>query len=223
MSSSPAEQPTDGRLSPRLGPDHGDVPPVARRLVVGISGASGAILGIRLLEVLRASEVETHLIVSPAGAQTITSETGWTVKQVEALAHVVHPHRNVGATIASGSFKTMGMVIAPCSVKTISGIAYGMTDDLISRAADVNLKEGRPVVAVFREAPLHVGHLRALTQFAEAGGIVFPPVPAFYARPKSVDDIVDQIVGRVLDRIGVDNALVRRWQGIREEVAGRDT
>jgi len=113
------------------------------------------------------------------------------------------------------------MVIAPCSVKTLSSIAYGITDDLISRAADVNLKEGRPVVALFREAPLHIGHLRALTQFAEIGGIVFPPVPAFYARPDSVDEVVTQIIGRVLDRIGVENALVRRWQGIRTEVGAR--
>jgi len=192
-----------------------------QRLVIGISGASGAILGIRLLEVLQPSGIETHLVISPAGAQTIVSETGWTVKQVEALAAVTHSHRDIGATIASGSFKTSGMVIAPCSVKTLSSIAYGITDDLISRAADVNLKEGRPVVALFREAPLHVGHLRALTQFAEIGGIVFPPVPAFYARPDSVDEVVTQIIGRVLDRIGVENALVRRWQGIRTEVGAR--
>ena len=192
-----------------------------QRLVIGISGASGAILGIRLLEALQSSGIETHLVISPAGAQTITSETGWAVRQVEALATVTHPHRDIGATIASGSFKTRGMIIAPCSVKTLSSIAYGITDDLISRAADVNLKEGRPVVALFREAPLHVGHLRALTQFAEIGGIVFPPVPAFYAQPGSLDDIVTQIVGRVLDRIGVENALVKRWQGIRTEVGAR--
>lgn len=194
-----------------------------QRLVIAISGASGAILGIRLLEVLRPSEIETHLIISPAGAQTIAAETGWTVRQVEALASVAHPCRDIGATIASGSFQTIGMVIAPCSVRTLSSIAYGITDDLISRAADVNLKEGRPVVALFREAPLHVGHLRALTQFAEIGGIVFPPVPAFYARPESLDDVVTQIVGRVLDRIGVENTLVRRWQGIRTELNERDT
>lgn len=192
-----------------------------QRLVIGISGASGAILGIRLLEVLQSSGIETHLVISPAGAQTISAETSWTVRQVEALAGVAHPHRDIGATIASGSFKTRGMIIAPCSVKTLSSIAYGITDDLIARAADVNLKEGRPVVALFREAPLHVGHLRALTQFAEMGGIVFPPVPAFYARPGSLDDVVTQIVGRVLDRIGVENALVKRWQGIRTEVGRR--
>lgn len=186
----------------------------AGRLVVGISGASGAIIGIRLLQVLQNTEIETHLVLSNAARLTIGSETDWTVERVEALASIVHPLRNIGASIASGSFKTMGMVIAPCSVKTISSIAHGITDDLISRAADVNLKEGRPVIAVFRETPLHVGHLRTLTQFAEMGGVVFPPVPAFYANLSSIDDMVTQIVGRVLDRIGIDNDLVKRWQGI---------
>ena len=133
------------------------------------------------------------------------------VKQVEALASVIHSHRDIGATIASGSYRTLGMVIAPCSVKSLSSIAYGITDDLIARAADVNLKEGRPVVALFRETPLHVGHLRALTQFAEMGGHRIPPMPAFYARPATVDDIVTQTVGRVLDRLGVDNEWVKRW------------
>jgi 4-hydroxy-3-polyprenylbenzoate decarboxylase len=192
-----------------------------RRLVVAISGASGAILGIRLLQMLRQSGILTHLIISPAGAQTITAETEWSVREVEALAAVVHPHRDIGAAIASGSFRTMGMVIAPCSVKTLSSIAYGVTDDLISRAADVNLKEGRPVVAVFRETPLHLGHLRALTQFAEMGGVVFPPVPAFYARPATVDDIVTQTAGRVLDRLGVENEWVKRWAGLKDELSER--
>jgi 4-hydroxy-3-polyprenylbenzoate decarboxylase len=185
-----------------------------KRLVVGISGASGAIIGIRLLEVLKGSEIETHLVLSNAARLTILSETPFKVEQVEALANVVHANKDIGATIASGSFKTMGMVIAPCSVKTISSIAHGITDDLIARAADVNLKEGRPVLAVFRETPLHVGHLRTLTQFAEMGGIVFPPMPAFYANLQSIDDMVTQLVGRILDRIGIDNELVKRWQGI---------
>jgi flavin prenyltransferase len=189
-----------------------------QRLIVAISGASGAILGIRLLEVLQGSGIETHLVISPAAGQTIASETDYSVKQVEALAPVVHSHRDIGATIASGSFKTVGMVIAPCSVKTMSSIAYGITDDLISRAADVCLKEGRPTVAVFRETPLHVGHLRALTQFAEIGGIVFPPVPAFYARPASMDEMITQTVGRILDRIGIDNQLVKRWEGLKESI-----
>jgi 4-hydroxy-3-polyprenylbenzoate decarboxylase len=189
-----------------------------QRLIVAISGASGAILGIRLLQMLIESPIETHLIVSPAAAQTIASETPFSLKQVEALATVVHPHRDIGATIASGSYRTMGMVIAPCSVKTVSSIAYGLTDDLIARAADVCLKEGRPVVAVFRETPLHVGHLRTLTQFAEMGGIVFPPVPAFYAQPASIDEMVTQTVGRILDRLGIDNQLVKRWAGLKDEI-----
>jgi 4-hydroxy-3-polyprenylbenzoate decarboxylase len=185
------------------------------RFVVGMSGASGAILGIRLLEALRSTGAETHLILSSAARMTIASETAWSATDVEKLADVVHPIGDIGATIASGSYVTTGMIIAPCSVKTLSSIAYGITDDLISRAADVHLKEGRPLVALFREAPLHVGHLRALTQFAEMGGIVFPPMPAFYTRFESVDDMVTQIVARVLDRIGVDTGLVRRWQGMR--------
>jgi len=193
-----------------------------RRLIVGISGASGAILGIRMLQALQDAGIETHLVISPAGAQTIVAETDWTVKQVEALAGVVYPHRDIGATIASGSYRTMGMIIAPCSVKTLSSIAYGITDDLIARAADVCLKEGRPVIALYRETPLHVGHLRALTQFAEMGGIVFPPVPAFYARPATVDDIVTQTVGRVLDRLGVDNEWVKRWAGLKDARSSRD-
>ena len=189
-----------------------------RRLVVGLSGASGAIIGIRLLDVLRATDVniETHLIVSPAAKITIASETTWAVADVEKLANVVHPIGDIGASIASGSFTTMGMVIVPCSVNTMSSIAHGITGDLITRAADVNLKEGRPVVAVFRETPLHIGHLRALTQFAEMGGVVFPPVPAFYANLTSIDDMVTQLVGRVLDRLGVDNDLVKRWAGLRD-------
>lgn len=188
-----------------------------RRLVIGMSGASGAILGIRLLEALRSTEIETHLILSSAARITIQAETEWAITAVEKLAGVVHPISDIGATIASGSYKTMGMVIAPCSVKTMSAIAYGITDDLIARAADVNLKEGRPVVAIFREAPLHIGHLRALMQFAEMGGVVFPPAPAFYADLQSVDDMINQMVGRVLDRIGVDNTLVKRWQGLRKQ------
>lgn len=190
----------------------------AQRVVVALSGASGAILGIRLLEALRSMPYESHLVLSPAAAQTIVSETNYTVKEVEALADVLHPYRAIGATIASGSFRVRGMVIAPCSVKTLSSIAYGITGDLIARAADVNLKEGRPVVALFRETPLHLGHLRALTQFAEIGGIVFPPLPAFYARPSTLDEMVEQIVGRVLERLGIENELVRRWGGLRAEL-----
>jgi polyprenyl P-hydroxybenzoate/phenylacrylic acid decarboxylase-like protein len=187
-------------------------------VVIAISGASGAILGIRLLQVLRDSAYETHLVVSPSAVQTIASETGYSLSEVEAMAQVVHAYRDIGATIASGSFQTMGMLIAPCSVKTLSCITYGVTDDLISRAADVCLKEGRRLIAVFRETPLHIGHLRSLTQFAEMGGIVFPPVPAFYAHPTSIDDMVNQTVGRILDRFGIDNQLVIRWAGLRDDL-----
>lgn len=187
------------------------------RLIVGLSGASGAIIGIRLLEVLRDTDIETHLVISPAAKITINTETTWQVADVEKLAQVVHPIGDIGASIASGSFKTLGMVIVPCSVNTMASIAHGITSDLITRAADVNLKEGRPVVAVFRETPLHVGHLRSLTQFAEMGGVVFPPVPAFYANLQSIDDMVTQMVGRMLDRIGIDNDLVKRWTGLRSD------
>ncbi len=199
-------------------PETGGSDTAQRHLTIAISGASGAILGIRLLLALKSTSITTHLIVSPAAIQTIASETTYTLSDVEASADVVHPYRDIGASIASGSFRTMGMVIAPCSVKTVSSIACGITDDLIARAADVCLKEGRPVIAVFRETPLHVGHLRTLTQFAEMGGIVFPPVPAFYARPATMDEMVNQTVGRILDRLGIDNTLVKRWNGIRAEI-----
>lgn len=188
-----------------------------------MSGASGAILGIRLLQVLAQAEgVETHLVISPAARQTIESETDWSVKEVKALADVVYGFRETGASIASGSFETHGMVIAPCSVKTLSSIAYGITGNLITRAADVTLKEGRPLVAVFRETPLHVGHIRAMLTFTELGGVVFPPMPAFYARPQTLDDVVDEIVGRVLRRLGIENELYTRWAGLREAMRGEE-
>jgi 4-hydroxy-3-polyprenylbenzoate decarboxylase len=195
----------------------------ARRIVVAMSGASGAILGIRLLQVLaQDDDSETHLIISPAARQTIEAETDWAVRDVEALADVVHGYREIGASIASGSFETHGMVIVPCSVKTLSSIAYGITGDLITRAADVALKEGRTLIAVFRETPLHVGHIRAMLAFAQMGGVVFPPMPAFYARPETLDDVVDEIVGRVLNRLGIENELYTRWTGLREAVRGGD-
>ncbi len=198
-------------------------PRPVRRIVVAMSGASGAALGIRLLQVLAQDDtVETHLIISPAARQTIEAETAWEVRDVEALADVVHGHREIGATIASGSFEIHGMVIVPCSVKTLSSIAYGITGDLITRAADVTLKEGRTLIAVFREAPLHVGHIRAMLAFAQMGGVVFPPMPAFYARPRTLDEVVDEIVGRVLKRLGIENELYTRWAGLREAVRGGD-
>jgi 4-hydroxy-3-polyprenylbenzoate decarboxylase len=183
-----------------------------QRLVVGISGASGAILGIRLLEVLRSLEIETHLVISPAAETTIIQETDWKVEDVLALADVTYPFREIGASIASGSYPTLGMVVIPCSVKTLSAIANSATDDLISRAADVTLKEGRPLVLVFRETPLHRGHIRLMSLAAEAGAVIFPPMPAFYTHPRSIDEMVDQMVGRVLARVGIENEVYKKWQ-----------
>lgn len=183
-----------------------------KRLVVGITGASGVILGIRLLEVLRPMPVEVHLVMSPAARATIAQETTWKVSDVLALAEVVHRHADIGASIASGSFTTAGMVVIPCSMKTLSGIANSYAEDLITRAADVTLKEGRPLLLVVRETPLHRGHLRLMNLAAETGAIIFPPVPAFYARPQSIEEIVDNFVGRVLDRLGFENDLYLKWK-----------
>jgi 4-hydroxy-3-polyprenylbenzoate decarboxylase len=182
------------------------------RLVVGITGASGAILGIRLLEVLRPMEIETHLVISPAAEKTIVQETQWKVGDVMGLADVTYPFKDIGASIASGSYPTLGMVVIPCSVKTLSAVANSATDDLISRTADVTLKEGRRLVLVFRETPLHRGHIRLLSLAAEAGAVIFPPVPAFYTHPRSIEELVDQIVGRVLARIGIENEVYTQWQ-----------
>jgi 4-hydroxy-3-polyprenylbenzoate decarboxylase len=190
-------------------------PPV--RLVVGISGASGVILGIRLLEVLRPTQVETHLILSPAAKATISQETNWKISEVQNLADVNHNYQDVGASIASGSYSTHGMVVMvviPCSIKTLSAIANSFAADLITRAADVTLKEGRPLVLVVREAPLHAGHIRLMGLAADAGAILFPPVPAFYTHPNSVEDIVNNIVGRVLARIGIHNKVYQEWKGM---------
>jgi flavin prenyltransferase len=183
-----------------------------KRLVVGITGASGVILGIRLLEVLRSMAVEVHLVISPAAKATIAQETTWKISDVLALAEVVHNHADIGASIASGSFTTSGMVVAPCSIKTLSGIANSYAEDLISRAADVTLKEGRPLLLVLRETPLHRGHLRLMSLAAEAGAIIFPPVPAFYARPQSMEEIIDNLVGRILSRLGFENDLYLKWK-----------
>ncbi len=184
------------------------------RLVVAITGASGVILGIRLLEKVRRLGVETHLVLSPAGRVTIAQETDYKVSDVLALADVTYNHADIGAAIASGSFATMGMVIIPCSIKTLSAVANSYADDLIARAADVTLKEGRPLVLVVRETPLHRGHLRLMSLAAEAGAVIFPPVPAFYARPASVDEVVDNTVGRVLARLGIENTGYQEWKGL---------
>ncbi len=188
----------------------------SQRLIVGISGASGAILGIRLLEVLRQdTAIETHLVLSDAAKITIAQETGWKISDVEALADVVHKPANIGASIASGSFKTRGMVIVPCSVKSLSNVAHSNTADLLARAADVQLKEGRPLLLVVRETPLHLGHLRLMVQAAEIGAVILPPIPAFYSHPQTVDDIVNGTVGRILLRLGIDNDLYLEWLGLK--------
>jgi len=190
---------------------------VARRLIVGMSGASGAIYGVRLLELLRETEVETHLVLSKAAEMTLAYETDLKPKDVKALASVCHSIADVGASISSGSFPTMGMVVVPCSIKTMSEIATGVTDTLLARAADVVLKEKRRLVLALRETPLHVGHLRTMTVLAEIGAIVAPIVPAFYNKPKTVDDIVNHTCGRLLDLFGVETDVVKRWKGVPQE------
>ena len=194
-----------------------------KRLIIGMSGASGQIYGIRLLEALRnAAEVETHLVISPSARMTIAQETAYTPRDVEALADVVYRPADIGAAIASGSFETSGMIVAPCSIKSLSAIARSFDDDLLIRAADVQLKEGRPVLLMVRETPLHLGHLELMTQAARIGCIIFPPVPAFYSRPATIDDIVNGTVGRVLARMGFENALYHRWLGMREAAKADD-
>jgi flavin prenyltransferase len=183
-------------------------------VVVGISGSTGSIYGIRLLERLREiQDTEIHLVISGPGKRTLVEETDHTIRQVEALAHVVHDDRDVGASIASGSFRTVGMAIVPCSMKTVAALANSFADTLIARAGDVTLKEGRPLVAVVRETPLHAGHLRQMLALAEIGGILLPPMPAFYFRPRTIDDLVDHTVGRILDRLGLAHGLVPEWPG----------
>lgn len=183
----------------------------AKRLIVGISGASGVIYGIRLLQVLRDLPVETHLVLSKAAEVTLAYETDMKVAAVQELADISYPEADIAAAISSGSFRTMGMVIAPCSIRSMSEIASGVTSNLLTRAADVVLKERRRLVLMVRETPLHTGHLRTLTTLSEMGAIVAPPLPAFYALPQSVDDIVDHSVGRVLDLFGLESGKVRRW------------
>jgi 4-hydroxy-3-polyprenylbenzoate decarboxylase len=190
------------------------------RLIVGISGASGAIYGVRALELLqRLPHVETHLVMTSAGQATLSYETGYTVGSVRKLADHVHSDRDIGATIASGSFRTAGMLIAPCSIKTLSGIATSFSSSLMVRAADVVLKEQRRLVLLLREAPLHLGHIRLMQMAAEAGAVISPPVPGFYARPTTIDDIVNHSVSRALDLFDLDVGPVRRWEGLRPDDA----
>jgi len=187
---------------------------VPKRLIVGISGASGIVYGVRILQVLQHSGIETHLVMSDSARMTLATEMDMSVKEVEALATEVHNAKNIGASISSGSFKTMGMVVAPCSIKSLSEIAYGLTSGLVSRAADVVLKERRKLVLLVRETPLHNGHLRTMLQASENGAILMPPVPALYARPNSIDDMVNHTVGRCLDLFDIETDLVKRWAGM---------
>ena len=187
-----------------------------KRLVIGVTGASGVIYAIRLLEVLQGvADVETHLVLSIAARQTIKSETRYTVEEVTQLADVRHPLKNIAASISSGSFKTMGMVVVPCSMKTLSGITHSYSDNLLLRAADVTLKDRRPLVLLPRETPLHIGHLRMMVQATEMGAIILPPMPAFYHRPQSINELVDQTVNRVLDVLDIElkEELFERWKG----------
>ena len=182
-------------------------------LIVAITGASGAIYGLRALELLRAAEVETHLILTATARDILEHETGWTASAAEALATASYAPEAVGAPIASGSFGTRGMLVAPCSIKTLSAVANAYAEDLVGRAADVCLKEGRPVVLMVRETPLHKGHIKLMLEAAEAGAIIFPPVPAFYGKPQTIDDIVTATVGRALARLGIETGAYFRWTG----------
>jgi 4-hydroxy-3-polyprenylbenzoate decarboxylase len=182
-----------------------------RRLIVGISGASGIVYGVRMLRALRTSKVESHLVMTRSAQVTLAHETQLKVSDVQELADIVHRVEDIGASISSGSFQTMGMIVAPCSIRSLSEIASGVTSNLLTRAADVVLKERRRLLLMVRETPLHLGHLRAMAAATEMGAIIMPPVPAFYARPETIDDIVGHTVGRALDMFGIDTGLVRRW------------
>ncbi|MCD6305503.1 MAG: UbiX family flavin prenyltransferase [Deltaproteobacteria bacterium] len=184
-----------------------------RRIIVGISGASGVIYGVRLLALLRGKSIETHLIISEAGEKNIEIETTYTPDQVKAMADCCYSNQDVGAPLASGSFLTDGMVVAPCTIKTLSGIANSYTNNLLVRASDVTLKEKRKLVLLVRETPLHKGHLRLMSLAADMGAHILPPIPAFYHRPRTIDDIIHQTIGKVFDYLGIDNDLFQRWEG----------
>jgi 4-hydroxy-3-polyprenylbenzoate decarboxylase len=187
-------------------------PQHTKRLIVGISGASGAAYGVTALRALAVTDIETHVVITKAAVRTIIEETTVSLDEVRSMADVVHNNSDIGASIASGSFITAGMLVAPCSVRTASEIAWGVTSSLLTRAADVTLKELRRLVLMFRETPLHSGHLRTLAQLTDSGAIVMPPVPALYAKPQSVQELIDHSVGRALDLLGVDVGLIRRWK-----------
>jgi len=184
---------------------------MANRIIVGIAGASGVIYGVRLLELLKHQNVETHLIISEAGKKNIEIETDYKPSEVETMATYVYDHRDVGAALASGSFLTQGMVVAPCTIKTLSGIANSYTENLLVRAADVTLKEKRKLALLVRETPLHKGHLRLMTMAADMGAHILPPVPSFYHQPKTIEDIIDQTIGKVFDYFGIKHSLFKRW------------
>jgi len=186
---------------------------LSKRVILAITGASGAILGIRTLELLMETGVETHLIISRAARQTITSETDWAVADVKALASASYEPRDIGARIASGSFVTEGMLVVPCSIKTLSGVANSYANDLVVRAADVCLKEGRKLILVVRETPLHLGHLQLMRQASRSGAVIIPPVPAFYGGTQTVDELVTNLVGRILLRMGIENDHYHQWSG----------
>ncbi|MDQ9171048.1 UbiX family flavin prenyltransferase [Oxalobacteraceae bacterium R-40] len=189
--------------------------PQNRRLIIAITGATGAVYGVRLLQVLHdIPGIETHLIVSDAGALNLHQELDMKRKEVESLAHVVHNVRDIGASVSSGSFLSDGMIIAPCSMKTLSAVAHGLSDNLITRAADVVLKERRRLVLMVRETPFNLAHLRNMTSVTEMGGIIFPPLPSFYHRPATISEMVDHTIGRILDLYGLEHALGPRWPGI---------
>jgi 4-hydroxy-3-polyprenylbenzoate decarboxylase len=193
-----------------------------RRIIIGISGASGAVYGIRALQALKdAPDIETHLVLSPSAKRTILEETNWTMAAVEALADVVHSHRDIGAAIASGSFQTMGMLVAPCSIKSLSGIVNSYGDNLLTRAADVCLKERRRLVLLVRETPLHLGHIELLGRACQYGAVILPPVPAFYNHPEGIEDIVNHSVGKALDQFEIEHRLFRRWKETVDEEALR--
>jgi 4-hydroxy-3-polyprenylbenzoate decarboxylase len=181
------------------------------RIIVGLSGASGVIYGVRILSLLKEKGVETHLIISEAGQRNIEIETNYTAEEVAAMATHVHDNKDVGASIASGSFLTDGMVVVPCTIKSLSGIANSYNNNLLVRAADVTLKEKRKLVLVVRETPLHKGHLRLMTLAADMGALILPPVPSFYHQPKTIDDIIDQTIGKVFDYLGIEHNLFKRW------------
>ena len=185
------------------------------RIVIGISGASGVIYGVRLLELLAETDLETHLVMTASAEVTLAHETDRKAADVKALADRVHSPRDIAASIASGSFRRRGMIVAPCSIRSLAEIAWGATGNLLTRAADVTLKERRPLVLLVRETPLHVGHLRAMTAASENGAVVMPPVPAFYARPESLEEMIDHTLGRALDLLDIELGVVRRWTGAR--------